>query len=282
MIQYSKTTLQETVGTLKRGTSKINTESARPRRWRNAYISDATSGRTVQRAAGEVRIQVIETDPPTPSTLGHWEQFQLHIGYETDRAIRIYVDTFFGNQRIPSINGGSPPYEPGNGETDVWVAYIEPAQVDKIVVRAEDKGIRVAQAELPVELIWTGIKQPRSRLPATWVERFRVENERRHKAEYNAYMNRPVSWREHLIFLLPWAVPGYVIVQITLLRRYRDGWRLAAAVPVMPMVGVLIYTAYALFADSNLFPLVLMFTSPFALLYLLGLAALHRVVQKNS
>jgi hypothetical protein len=235
-----------------------------------------------QPAAGEVRIQVIETDPPTPSTLGHWEEFHLHIGYETDRAIRIYVDAFFGHQRVPSINGGSPLYEPGNGETDVWVAYTEPARVDKIVVRAEDKGTRVAQAELPVELTWTGIKQPNSRLPASWVERFRVENERRHKAEYTAYMNRPTSWWEHLVFLLPWAVPGYVIVQITLLRRYRDGWRLAAAVPVVPMVGVLIYTAYALFAGSNLFPLVLIFTSPFALLYLLGVVTVRRLVLQNS
>jgi len=235
-----------------------------------------------QPAAGEVRINVIETDPPTPFTLGHWEQFHLHIRYETDRAIRIYVDAFFGNQRVPSITGGSPLYEPGSGETDVWVAYTDPARVDRIVVRAEDKGTRVTQTELPVELTWTGIKPLTPRHPAAWVERFRVENERRYKADYTAYMNRPVPWWEHLIFLLPWAVPGYVILQIRLLRRYREGWRRAAAVPIVPMVGVLIYTVYAFQAGSNLFPLVLLFTSPFALMYLLGLMAIRRVVLQNS
>jgi hypothetical protein len=95
-------------------------------------------------------------------------------------------------------------------------------------------------------------------------------------------MNRPVSWWENLIFLLPWAVPGYVILQIRLLRRYREGWRRAAAVPIVPMAGVLIYTVYAFQAGSNLFPLVLLFTSPFALMYLLGLMAIRRVALQNS
>ena len=236
-----------------------------------------------QAAAGEVRIHVIETDPPAPATLGHWEQFHLHIGYETDRPIRIYVEAFFGNQRMPSMTGGSPLYHPGSGETDVWIAYTEPVRVDKIVVRAEDKGTRVGQAEIPVGLAWTGIKQPSSRQPAPWVERFRVENERRHKAEHDAYRNRPEPWWENaLFFLLPWAVPGYFILQIALLRRYRGGWRGAAAVPAVPMAGVLIYTVFALLAGSNLFPLVLIFTSPFALLYLLGLMVVRRVALRNS
>jgi hypothetical protein len=238
---------------------------------------------TQQTVAGEVRIHVIETDPPAPATLGHWEQFHLHIGYETDRPIRIYVEAFFGNQRTPSMTGGSPLYEPGSGETDVWIAYTEPVRVDKIVVRAEDKGTRVTQAELPVELTWTGIKSLTPRHPAPWVERIRVENERRYQAERQAYMNRPEPWWENaLFFLLPWAVPGYFIVQIALLRRYRGGWRYAAAVPAVPMAGVLIYTVFALLAGSNLFPLVLIFVSPFALMYLLGLMAIRRVVLQNS
>ncbi|HJT21939.1 MAG TPA: hypothetical protein VJ746_15785 [Nitrospira sp.] len=234
-------------------------------------------------AAAEVRIHVIETDPASPSTLGHWEQFHLHLGYETDRNIRIYVDAFTGNTPVPSINGGSPLYEPGRGEAHVWVAHTQPVRVDKLVVRAEDRGTRVAQIDIPVELTWTGIKQPATRQPAAWVERFRAENVRRQRAEYVAYMNRPVPWWEHaLFFAMAWAGPGYVILQIALLRRYHGRWRRAAAVPVVPMIGVLMYTVYAFQAGSNVFPLVMIFVSPFALLYLLGLIAIHRVTQGTS
>lgn len=233
-----------------------------------------------------MRVQVLETDPPSPATLGHWEPFHLRIGYEADRTIRVRGDAFFQDKRVTSISSGSPRYEPGTGEAYVWLAHTEAAQVDKVVVTAEDDVTRnpLAQTELAVDLAWTGIKQPEApRARAGWVERLRAENERRSKAESAAYMNRPVPWWEGVLsFAAIWAGPVYLVLQVVLLRRYRGGWRLAAAVPALPMTGVLIYTVYAYQAGSNLFPLVLIFTSPFALLYLLGLMVVRHVVVRNQ
>jgi len=237
-------------------------------------------------AAAEVRVQVLETDPPSPATLGHWEPFHLRIGYDSDRTIRVRGDAFLQDKRVTSISSGSPRYEPGTGEAYVWLAFTEAARVDKVVVTAEDDVTRkpLAQTEVVVELTWTGIKQPEApRARASWVERLRAENERRSKAESAAYMNRPVPWWEGVLFFVAiWAGPVYLVLQVVLLRRYRGAWRLAVAVPAVPMTGVLIYTVYAYQAGSNLFPLVLIFTSPVALLYLLGLMVARHVVLRNQ
>ncbi len=237
-------------------------------------------------AAAEVRLQVLETDPPSPATLGHWEPFHLRIGYDSDRTIRVRGDAFLQDKRVTSISSGSPRYEPGTGEAYVWLAFTEAARVDKVVVTAEDDVTRkpLAQTEVVVELTWTGIKQPEApRARASWVERLRAENERRSKAESAAYMNRPVPWWEGVLFFVAiWAGPVYLVLQVVLLRRYRGAWRLAVAVPAVPMTGVLIYTVYAYQAGSNLFPLVLIFTSPVALLYLLGLMVARHVVLRNQ
>ncbi len=237
-------------------------------------------------AGAEVRVQVLETDPASPATLGHWEPFHLRIGYDSDRTIRVRGEALFQGKRVTSISSGSPRYEPGTGEAYVWLAYTEAARVDKVIITAEDDVTRkpLAGAEIVVDLTWTGVRQPENpRAPAGWVERLRAENERRTKAEIATYMNRPVPWWEGtLFFAAVWAGPVYLVLQVVLLWRYRAGWRVAAAVPVLPMTGVLIYTVYAYQAGSNLFPLVLIFTSPFALLYLLGLIAVRRGVLRNQ
>lgn len=234
-------------------------------------------------ALGAVQLHVIETDPPSPSSLGHWEEFHVHLGYETDQAIHIYVEAFHGHSRVSSFTSASPLYPAGRGEADVWVAHDKPAQVDRIVARADARNTRQAQIDIPVQLTWTGIRQTPPRQPAAWIERLRAENASRLNAELEAHRNRPEPWWENvLFFLMMWAGLVYVIMQIRLLRRYHDGWRYAALVPVIPMVGVLIYTVYAFQAGSNIFPLVLILTSPFALVYLLGLMTVHRVALRTS
>lgn len=233
-------------------------------------------------ALGGGQLRVIETDPPSPSTLGHWEQFHVHLEYETDQAIRIYVEAFNGNARVPSFTSASPLYPVRKGEADVWVAYDKPAHVDRIVARSEAPGTRVAQIDIPVKLTWTGTKPMSPRQPAPWVERLRDEGTRRLNSEFQAQRNRPeASWENALVYLMMWAGPIYLILQIMLLLRYRNGWRYAAMVPVVPMVGVLIYTMYAFQAGSNIFPIVLIFVSPFALLYLLALMATHKAALRT-
>lgn len=69
-------------------------------------------------------------------------------------------------------------------------------------------------------------------------------------------------------FDLVWlAVPAYLVVQVVAITRTAGGMRLAAALPLVVMLPLFVYTAVAFAQESNLWPLGLLFLSPAALVY---------------
>jgi hypothetical protein len=80
-----------------------------------------------------------------------------------------------------------------------------------------------------------------------------------------------------LIMLAGWSIPGYFVLQTILYRRWHDGWRTAALLPLLGTVPIVAYTLFALFMGSNLWPLVMLFTLPLAFVYLVVLALAKRV-----
>ena len=229
-------------------------------------------------AGSGARIQVIETDPASPAVLGSWHRFNVRISYVSDEPIRVHGQAFLHGRKVTSATSGSPVYSPGAGEGMFWFAYTETAQVDRIVLTAYPaRGqTTLAEAVLAVELRWTGEKtEPPT--PANWVQRMDTEAERRHKEAYAPYMNRPTpAWQEMLFFALIWSPVAYLVAQVMALRRLQGGWWVAALMPLVPMVIVVLYTVSAYLAGSNLFPLILIFASPFAFLYLVALIVLSR------
>ena len=231
-------------------------------------------------ARAEVRVQVIETDPPSHATLGHWEEFHLRIAYDTDVPVRIRAYPYMSGKPVPGMTSGSLRHGPGKGEALYWIAYTKPASVDRIIVRAEDDKTQkpFAQTEIAVNLTWTGQKVTVRHPKPDWVLRLQAESERIIREEARAYSNRPIPWWETLLFMAAgWSIPIYIIVQIVVLWRWRGGWRIAAAVPAVPMLGVLLHAIFAFFAGSNLFPLFLLFFCLPALIYLLILVVLRRL-----
>jgi len=231
-------------------------------------------------ACAEVRMQVMETDPPSPATLHHWEEFSLRIAYESDLPVRIRAYPYFSGKPVPGMTSGSLRYGPGRGEALFWIAYTKPAQVDRIVVRAEDDKTQkpIVQLEIAVNLAWTGQQQAARRQKADWAVRLLAEQDRIQREEAREYASRPRPWWEAVLFFAAtWAVPLYFIVQGVVLWRWRGGWRIAAAVPAVPMLLVLLHAIYAFYAGSNIFPIFLIFFCLPALLYLALLAVLHRL-----
>ncbi len=225
-------------------------------------------------AGAETRVQVLETDPGSPVTLGHWEKFYLRIAYTADRPIRVRADAYSGGKRVTRMTGGSPRYEPGQGEAMFWFAFAEAQRVDHVVVWAAEDGSEkpIVQADYAVNLTWTGQKSAAQRPRAEWVARMLAEEDRRIKAEAEARANEPVSWWSViLVQAIMGCVPIYLVLQGVLLWLWRGRWRMLAGLAAVPMALVLLYTLFALLAGSNLFPIVLIFTSPVALAYLVVL-----------
>jgi cytochrome bd-type quinol oxidase subunit 2 len=72
----------------------------------------------------------------------------------------------------------------------------------------------------------------------------------------------------------------YIVLQVRAIRRMTGYWRLFAWLPVPAMLAVLAATGVAARKESNLWPLLLIFFVPVALIYLLLLLALRWVVAK--
>lgn len=69
----------------------------------------------------------------------------------------------------------------------------------------------------------------------------------------------------------------YPILQFVVLRRVARRWRFWVFLPVLPMGYVLAITVYAFWKGSNVWPILMIFTSPPAVLYLLFIWFLHNV-----
>lgn len=85
-----------------------------------------------------------------------------------------------------------------------------------------------------------------------------------------------------LLNLLWLAFPAYLIMQVVVLRGSSGGARLAAGVPLIFMTLVIAMTIMALAQNSNLWPLLLLFSSPVALLYVGVVFAIQRAAPRPS
>jgi hypothetical protein len=84
---------------------------------------------------------------------------------------------------------------------------------------------------------------------------------------------------EYTAAALMLSIPAYFVLQVFLGRRWSGVWRIAALVPLIVMLPVLIHALLAYLAQSNLWPILLILSSPFAFAYLIALVALRTSVR---
>jgi hypothetical protein len=77
-------------------------------------------------------------------------------------------------------------------------------------------------------------------------------------------------------------VPLYIVLQIWFAYAWSGRWRIAALVPAIVLIPVLIYALAGLAQGSNLWPLPLIVLSPLAVAYLLGIRIVHAIVNRRA
>jgi hypothetical protein len=82
-----------------------------------------------------------------------------------------------------------------------------------------------------------------------------------------------------LLLLLPLATLAYFVLQPMTVWLLDRGWRVAALVPLVATVPLVVHAALAFAAGANLWPILLLLFLPFATLYLLGLSGAHLLVR---
>lgn len=216
-------------------------------------------------AHATTKVELLETFPPSTSDIvvPPGEDVYLRIGYETDAPTHIWARPYFQGKEVAA--GSSPSLEySGKGEL-LGFFFINPpgGQADEIRVTAGD-GSRKGTPEIarfPIRAFsYAGAHAPPPE--PEWVASMRdAQNEAMDEA-YKAQMRKPVTAGDTAIFggfMLAFAALGLLGLgwPAWALWRWRDKWRLWAAIPlaVMGFVVLRIVSGTAIDPTShNLWP----------------------------
>ncbi|HNP36218.1 MAG TPA: hypothetical protein PKK10_10220 [Woeseiaceae bacterium] len=193
------------------------------------------------RAATEVR--VLATYPAgNPVTLASNQTFYLHIAYTTDEPVRIWARPFYRGQEVTAGSNPSRSYT-GSGETLGWFFFMEPGQqVDEIRITAGDGTRLIATYAVRI----TGSDRPAaSTSKPDWLVTLSEREERLQREDFEKRASTPVTVGDMVLFggfmlaVLALGIGG-IAGPLWAIRRWRGGWRVAAAVPVVMMLFVVL------------------------------------------
>lgn len=226
-------------------------------------------------SAADPAVQVLETDPVSGAALQGREPLYVRIAYDSEIPLRFQAQAYHNGtpvERSAAFNP-APVYPAGRGEAVAWIAFDQYTRIDAVGIRVmNERWQPVLTVTHPVAMEWSGVMPEQWRKPAAWAQRLSDAQQSmvvRAARDYSAEQSD--GWGNLLILLMGLSLPGYLILQIWLWLSSRGGWRKAALAPLLLMVPLLLYTLFALLAGSNLWPLMLLFLTPLAFVYLLVL-----------
>ena len=229
--------------------------------------------------ASSLHVRVSAADPASGGRLSVRDAFYLKISYRSAVPLRFRAEGYMGETKVEGkvMYNPAPVYPAGDHDALVWISYVEPARIDEIriaVFGADWKRVRSLSYPVAAEWIQGGAKRAR---PA-WAARLSD----RQQAMASAAMSETDRSDGIASFFMAFAaasIPGYVCLQLFMLFRYSGGWRVAAGLPLVGMIPLALYTLAALAMGSNLWPLMMLFLTPPAFLYLVGLLIVRLLVR---
>lgn len=229
--------------------------------------------------ASDISLNIIDTYPTSPATLGYWGQFYLRVQCDTPQLIKIKGTIFLNEKNVTDANSTFSYCDPTSNEAIVWFANTHVAEANKIIISAYDvkTNALLIQKTTPVNLQWTGQKQITTEQPPNWVTRLSEKNTRDTTEAIEVGTKQATSsiWGKIVIGFIMNSVLPYFILQILMLFFLHGKWRKAAAIPLAFIVLTLIYVGIAVYEGSNIAPVVLFFVCPLALIYLLVLLSMR-------
>ncbi|HTT42650.1 MAG TPA: hypothetical protein VMG33_06220 [Steroidobacteraceae bacterium] len=233
------------------------------RRWRQlaSVVLGLALAATLQAATS---VSVLETYPDGDEvTLGRNQNFYLRLHYESDEAVGIWARPYFHGQPANAGSNGSYSYS-GSGEALGWFFFSgNRGEVDEIRISVGNG----STSGTPVLLRYPVHVRPSEQAADSsdepeWVARLKAADAARQRLAAQEYANRPTSPFSSvlvslfMIAVLALGVGGFVL-PVRALRRWRGGWRLAAAVPAALMGFVVLRILVGVSIDPtshNLWP----------------------------
>jgi hypothetical protein len=244
-----------------------------PARTRYFAVSLALLAATsLAQSAERFTVDITGSDPQSEATLDAREPLYLRIAYDSNVRLRFQAAGFSDGveARDTEATNIAPSYPSGRGEAVAWVSYDQPTRIDEVRVTVFDgTWKKLDTLTYPIETHWSGVTPEQWRRPATWAERLSAAQQSMLEPDSTASQANDAAFSLPLM-LAGWSIPGYFILQIYLFVRSRGGWRTAVVLPLIATLPLVAYTACAFVAGSNLWPLMMLFLTPFAFVYLIG------------
>lgn len=214
-----------------------------------------------------INVELIDTSPKSPAVLNQDEALYIHIHYKSNQPLRFQASA---KELDKAITDGarfnpSQAYPAGEGEAIAWIAFDKAARIDTITVTVYNANWQPLQTKsMLFSALWETGKTGKLHSLAPWVKNL------------NEVQQASVGKQEPLTFgsiilvqLLFLSVPVYWLLQMILIYKWTGSWRKMACIPLIISLPLLGYTLFALYADSNLWPLMMIFICPFLLGFLL-------------
>lgn len=243
---------------------------------------------SVQAVRAATTVQVLATDPPGDAvTLARNQNFYVHLHYQSDRPVGIWMQPYFQGKPADAGSNPSQQYPAGSGEALGWFFLNTPgARVDEVRISAGDgsiNGTHVVTSYL-VQISASDQSAPSGTQPE-WVTRLTAQQQAQQQADDQKRMNTPVSTGDVALFngfmlamfaigLIGFAGPAWGIW------RWRGMWRWAAAVPaaIMGFVVLRLLIDTALDPTShNLWPFEILMFGAVSAAIMLGLALARKI-----
>jgi hypothetical protein len=233
-----------------------------------------------------VQVHVVATDPAPEATLGRDDPFSVRIDFTTSAPVRLWVRPYYDGKLVAGATTNGSPERSGTGTALGWFSFSKPAFVDEVRVLAGG-GTPYHEWEVaryPVAAYWNGVAGHR-RAVAPWVTRLRAADRAAERRAVREAESKPLSPGEQALF------SGFMLVVLALLaatfiapiwalRTWRGGWRVAAGVPAVLMLGVVVNIGIGVVLDPsshNLWPFEVLMSGIVGLGVLSVLAVMRRI-----
>jgi hypothetical protein len=238
----------------------------------------------VPAGAAEISARIAAMDPAATQTLGRGDKLSVRLSYESTEPLRFTVKGFAGGTPVTGVHSNPAPlYPAGQGDAIVWLRLIDSGYLDEVHVQILDAQWQVRDVlSAPVSLFWEDGSGSMPRTAASWVASLDAAQQAMVSSAAQARSDETDAGGSLLVMLMGWSIPAYLILQIYMVSAYRGGWRKAALVPVLLMIPLALYTLYALLAGSNLWPLMLLFLTPLAFLYLVAVGIFKALAGRRA
>lgn len=217
-----------------------------------------------------IRIRVSAADPASGGRLAPRDTLYLRISYDSPVPLRFRAEGFSGETAVTgAAYNPAPVYPAGKHEALVWISYFGPAHIDEVRIGAKDAAWKPLRSlSYPVAAEWAAGAPRHER--AAWAAEL-SDRQQAMTSSAMAATDGSDGLGSFLVALAAASIPAYVCLQLFMVFRYSGGWRVAAGLPLVGMIPLALYTLVALAMGSNLWPLMLLFLTPPAFLYLVGL-----------